>query len=134
MAFHNSDEQYKAQSKERLKKLIVGKHRTTMIGSLDRIESILGFLWGDNKFELNSDFNNNDFDIDVYTLIKEIKDILKNNRELEIRFKLLFQVLRSQILNYGNSNIRDSEKEVDMYEVSWKKYTMKLPVRNPRNG
>lgn len=135
-------QQYRAQSRERLKKLVTGKQRTTMIGALDRIENILGFLWGDDKFKQNDHVFENDLGIDIYNTIVDIQEIWDDSRltpaqkrkETEIRFKLLFQALRSAILNLGNNNIRDSEKEIDMYDVSWKKYTMNLQVRNPKNG
>lgn len=133
------DAEYMAQSQDRLKKIIAKKQQTTMIGSLDRIERFLGFLWGNDKFKEDVQALDNDFGLDVYTIIEEINNNLnltkrtdKDNQDLVIRFKLLWQVLRSSILNLGNDNKRDCEKEISMYDVSWKKYTVKMPVRRDK--
>jgi transcription termination factor Rho len=40
---------YKADSKERFKKIAHKKIQTTMIGALDTVEKHLGFLWGDDS-------------------------------------------------------------------------------------
>lgn len=128
------DAAYMAQSQERLKKIVSKKHETTIIGTLDRIEKVLGFLWGDTKHLVNAAEFDNNKRIDVYNTIKEIEDIISGlspdeGRELMIRFKLLWQVLRESILNHGNDNKRDCEKEISMYDVSWRKYTIKMPVK-----
>lgn len=120
---------YRAESGKRLKKIVVGKQRTTMIGCLERIEQFLGFLWGDEKYKTKEFTEDNEFGLDINKLIEEIDNDIKKNKDLEIKFKLIWQVLRSTILNLGNSNIRDTEKEVDMYDISWNRYTMKLPVK-----
>ena len=42
-------DKFKADSKERLKKIARKKIQTTMIGALDTIEKHLGFLWEDDS-------------------------------------------------------------------------------------
>lgn len=126
---------YMAESKKRLSKIITKKHRTTMIGALDRIEKLFGFLWGEDNHEQLDEELDVDSLQDILKIITEIKNEL-NNKNCEVHFKLLWQILRSAILNLGNNNIRDSEKEIEMYDISWKKYTMTLPViqRRDTNG
>lgn len=122
---------YMAESKKRLSKIITKKHKTTMIGALDRIETFLGFLWGEKKHEDLSDDIILDDAQDIINIIQDIQKELKGT-DCEVHFKLLWQLLRAAILNLGNNNIRDSEKEIEMYDITWKKYTLNLPVINRR--
>ena len=85
-------------SKDRLLSAATKKIQTTMIGSLSTIESHFGFLWeGEN-------------------LTPEQKQ-LKN----------IFEDLRSEILDRGNTQIRNLEQEFLNYDITWKKYTINLP-------
>lgn len=92
------EEREKELSKDKLLNSAKKKVQTTMIGSLHSIESYFGFLWeGDNLTREQ----------------QQLRDI--------------FEELRSEILDKGNSQIRNLENEFQNYEVISKKYTMNLP-------
>lgn len=96
---------YKADSKERLKKIARKKIQTTMIGALDSVEKRLGFLWeGDSKQS------------------KQLREI--------------YNVVRQEILDRGNDQIRNLDTEIDQYDIEWLRYNLILPVkrRNQDNG
>lgn len=100
------DNRSKEVSHDELLKSSKKKIQTTMIGSLSDIENYFGFLWGygDNTTELSEEQ-------------KHIKEI--------------YEEVRAKILDRGNTQIRDLELEFINYEISRKKYFIKLPVSNP---
>lgn len=91
------------RSKTRLKKEIKKRIQTTMIGSLSSVEKYFGFLWGEN---LESE------------LTKE-----------QMRMREIFEEMRTEILDKGNSQIRNSDSEIENYEVVWTKYHINLPIK-----
>ena len=100
------DQRSKDVSHDSLLKGAKKKIQTTMIGSLSDIENYFGFLWGfgDDNTELSEEQ-------------KHMKDI--------------FEEVRAKILDKGNTQIRDIELEFVNYEISRKKFYIKLPVQNP---
>jgi hypothetical protein len=100
------DQRSKDVSHDSLLKGAKKKIQTTMIGSLSDIENYFGFLWGfgDDNTELSEEQ-------------KHMKDI--------------FEEVRAKILDRGNTQIRDLELEFVNYEISRKKFYIKLPVQNP---
>lgn len=101
------EEKYKEASANRLSKIAKKKIQTTMIGSLSTVEKFFGFLWahGDSE-ELTPE-----------------QEHMKN----------LFDEARAEILDRGNSQIRNLETEVAQYDISWKRYHVTLPVINVEN-
>lgn len=99
-----NDERYKQYSKDRLCKNIAGKIRTTMIGSLAIIEQELGYLWG-----LNEDRR----------LTPEEEEML-----------IIWEDIRTRILDLGNNNIRMAEEEIDSYTLNWNKFKTNLIFNN----
>jgi len=94
---------YKTDSKERLKKIAAKKVQTTMIGALDSIEKHLGFLWEeDDQGKCNSGLR------DTY------------------------EIVRQEILDRGNDQIRNLITELDQYDIEWLRYQLKLQVRNTK--
>ena len=96
------EDQYKVDSRDRLSKILRKKIETTMIGALSSIEEHLGFLWSH-----------------------------KNNESLtedQIYMKDLYQKIRSEILDKGNTQARNVDAELSQYDVKWLKYTIKMPV------
>lgn len=93
-------EKYKTDSKERLKKIAAKKIQTTMIGALDSIEKHLGFLWEEDE---NGDSN---------SALREV-----------------YEIVRQEILDRGNDQIRNLITELDQYEVTWLRYQLKLKVK-----
>ena len=100
------DQRSKDVSHDSLLKGAKKKIQTTMIGSLSDIKNYFGFLWGfgDDNTELSEEQ-------------KHMKDI--------------FEEVRAKILDRGNTQIRDLELEFVNYEISRKKFYIKLPVQNP---
>lgn len=92
------EDRQKELSRDRLLNASKKKVQTTMIGSLSSIESHFGFLW-------------------------ESEDPTPEQKEL----RNIFEDLRSEILDRGNTQIRNLENEFQNYDVSWKKYTINLP-------
>ena len=104
---HKKEEKYKEASANRLSKIAKKKVQTTMIGSLSTVEKFFGFLWGHgNSEELTPE-----------------QEHMKN----------LFDEARAEILDRGNSQIRNLETEVSQYDISWKRYHVTLPVITMEN-
>ena len=95
---------YKIDSKDRLKKIATKKIQTTMIGALDSIEKHLGFLW------------------------EEDMDGKADGRLIE-----LYDIVRQEILDRGNDQIRNLNTEIDQYDIEWLRYNLKLKVQSRRN-
>ncbi|MAF23960.1 hypothetical protein CL634_00015 [bacterium] len=98
------DKQFKTVSKERLLKLAKKKVQTTMIGSLSTVEKFFGFLWG----------HENDG-----TPTPE-----------EQHMKELYEEVRSEILDRGNTQARNLEAEFAYYDIEWLRYRMEIPIKS----
>lgn len=96
------EDKYKVDSKDRLSKIMRKKIETTMIGALSTLEEHFGFLWHNE---------------DGSPLTAE-----------QATMKDLYQQVRSEILDKGNNQARNTDAELAQYEVQWLKYTMDLPV------
>ena len=94
---------YKQSSKDRLSKIAAKKIKTTMIGALSTIESSLGFLWG-----------------------HESNEPLTPEQE---HMKVLYEEIRSEILDKGNAQIRNLEAELAYYDITWLRYHLNLPIQ-----
>lgn len=97
---------YKADSKDRLSKILKKKIQTTMIGALSAIEENFGFLW-------NSSGN-------------------AASPEQE-KMKALYNKMRSEILDKGNNQARNIDAELAQYDVEWLRYSIKMPVIQKNN-
>ena len=95
------EDRKKELSKDKLLSVTKKKVQTTMIGAISTIENHLGFLW------------------DVENPTAEQKE-LRN----------IFEEMRSEILDRGNTQIRNLENEFSSYDVIFKNYTLNLPVIN----
>lgn len=94
------DESYKTKSKDRLSKILKKKVETTMIGALSSIEEHFGFLWNTEG------------------KLSEEQQIMSD----------IYQKVRSEILDKGNSQARNIDAELSQYEVKWLKYSLNIPV------
>jgi hypothetical protein len=101
------EDKYKNDSKERLSKILKKKVETTMIGSLSSIEEHLSFLWTSSGGEMTP--------------------------EQKIMYDL-FQQIRSEILDKGNTQARNIDAELAQYEVKWLRYNTIIPVKNTGEG
>lgn len=79
-----------------------------MIGALDVLEKRFGFLWLHNDSE------------DLSQEQKQLKDI--------------YDEARADILDKGNTQIRNLESEFSDYEVTKKRFTINLPVSEKELG
>lgn len=97
----DTKEKYRKDSRERLLKICCTKVRTTMIGALESIEKRFKHYW-------------------------EVEGKLNNEQLL---LKKLYEEIRQEILDRGNTQIRNLETEFEQYEIDWKRYTLYLPVK-----
>tara|TARA_R100001244_G_scaffold115139_2_gene85350 strand:- start:178 stop:552 length:375 start_codon:yes stop_codon:yes gene_type:complete len=98
------EERSKELSKDKLFKASKKKIQTTMIGSLSTLESSFGFLWGFNAAEEDK--------------TPEQKKIYE-----------IYEDARAQILDRGNTQIRNLESEFVNYDIVRKKHYITLPVK-----
>ncbi len=97
------DKRYKSSSKERLFTISSKKIKTTMIGALSTLEAHFGFLWGHDADE---------------PLTPE-----------QEHMKTIFEQVRSDILDKGNTQIRNLEAEFNYYDITWLRFQMSLPFK-----
>jgi transcription termination factor Rho len=95
------EDKYRQDSRDRLAKILKKKVETTMIGALSSIEDHFSFLW---------------------TAGDEISPEQKMMYDL-------FQKVRSEILDKGNTQARNIEAELAQYEVKWLRYQTTIPVK-----
>tara|TARA_R110000824_G_scaffold2865_4_gene13042 strand:+ start:1491 stop:1871 length:381 start_codon:yes stop_codon:yes gene_type:complete len=99
------EERNKDVSKDKLFKASKKKVQTTMIGSLSTLESSFGFLWG--------------ADVPEEDKTSEQKKLYE-----------IYEEARAQILDRGNTQIRNLESEFVNYDIVRKKHNITLPVKN----
>ncbi len=99
-------QELETESKLRLLKIIEKKFKTTFIGAISQIEQHFGYLWGhdERNFKLS---------------------------EEEKEFKQIFDVVRNNILNNGNNQLRSIENELEQYTTVWNAYKLKFEAQNP---
>ena len=100
---NNKEDLYKEKSKERLNKNCKKKLQTTMIGALSSIEEHFGFLWG-----------------------HESDEPLSEDQE---KMRLVYEELRSDVLDKGNTQIRNIDAEFTQYAIPWNRYQYQIPVK-----
>lgn len=99
------EKKYKADSKERLSKILKKKIQTTMIGALSSIEENLGFLWNEDNPKID-----------------------------KVEMTQIYNKIRSEILDKGNNQARNVDAELAQYDVEWLRYSIKIPViQNHKN-
>lgn len=57
-----------------------------------------------------------------------LKEYLDSETEGGKELKLIYDRMRQEILDKGNTQIRNLEKEFEQYEVTWLRYSMNIPV------
>lgn len=95
------EDRYKQESRERLSKILRKKVETTMIGALSSVENHFSFLWISDE-EMTQDQ-------------RMMYDI--------------FQKVRSEILDKGNTQARNVDAELSQYDVRWLRYQSAIPVK-----
>jgi|TARA_R110002020_G_scaffold176768_1_gene369413 hypothetical protein len=99
------EERHRDLSRDKLFKAAKKKVQTTMIGALSTLEQSFGFLWG--------------FDIDEEDRTPEQKKLYE-----------IYEEARAQILDRGNTQIRNLDSEFVNYEIVRKKHYITLPVQS----
>lgn len=92
----NRQQQYKEKSLSAMKNIARKRCTTIFIGALDSIEQKFGYQWGVDK---NTD----------------------ELTEKEVLFRQLWQVLRKEILDKSNHQLKEFIRELDNFEVELKK-------------
>jgi hypothetical protein len=100
------ENKYKDKSKKRLSNIISTKIKTSFIGAISCCEEHFGFLWGHGKEDVELDEN-------------------------ELAMKEIWENVRAQILDNGNTQLRASINEISNYTINWDRYHMELPVKDP---
>ena len=101
------EERYKDISRDKLFKASKKKIQTTMIGALSSIEEHLGFLWDAKDGQLTED---------------------------QVYMKDLYQKVRSEILDKGNTQSRNVDAELSQYDIKWLRYNAVIPVKETKGG
>lgn len=100
------EKKYSDRSKKRLSTIITKKIKTSFIGSIAAVEDGMGFLWGHDKKD------------------SELTDD-------ERAMKEIWEVVRAQILDNGNGQLRGAINELNNNSVHWDRYHVDIPVDNP---
>ena len=99
----NAKTRHQAGCKDKLAKMVEKRIRTTMIGALAAVEEKFGMLWENDG---------------------------KMNREQEKAYSL-FQEIRSSILDKGNDQIRQLEKDLEYFVVELRRITLEFKLDKP---
>lgn len=107
-----NEERAQLGAKKQLMRHMQTKIKTTMIGALASFEENFGYLWGHG---LPSD------------------QLTESQRDL----RELWEDVRTEILDKGNTQSRGAMDEISQYTLSWNKFHMDLVVKpnrdNPNN-
>ena len=96
-----SQSRFAEESRKRLDKIISTKLNTTFIGALSAFEKAFGFLWGYNK--------------------------KPNERtEEEQHLQVIWDSVRTEVLNNGNNQLRALRNELQNHNISWNRHTLVL--------
>jgi len=96
------EDKYRSDSKDRLAKILKKKVETTMIGALSSIEEHFSFLWEANGNEMTPE----------------------QHMMMEV-----YQKVRSEILDKGNTQARNIDTELSQYDITWLKNSITIPVK-----
>ena len=99
------EDRHRDISRDKLFKAAKKKIQTTMIGALSTLEKSFGFLWG--------------FDIQEEERTPEQKKLYE-----------IYEEARAEILDRGNTQIRNLDSDFVNYEIVRKKHYITLPVHS----
>jgi len=100
---NTKEDLYKEKSKDRLAKNCKKKVQTTMIGALSSIEDHFGVLWAHQS-----------------------DDALSEEQE---KMRQVYEELRSDILDKGNTQMRNIDAEFTQYDITWNRYQYQIPIK-----
>ncbi len=90
---------FSEESRKRLDKIISTKLTTTFIGALSAFEKAFGFLWGHGK-----------------------KDYERTEEEKQLF--IIWESIRTEVLNNGNNQLRALRNELQNHNISWNRHTL----------
>ena len=99
------EERHRDVSRDKLFKTAKKKIQTTMIGALSTLEQSFGFLWGLDSPE-------------------------EDKTPEQKRIYEIYEEARAQILDRGNTQIRNLDSEFVNYDIVRKKHYITLPVQS----
>lgn len=99
-----NQERAEANARRKLEGVIQKKCQTTMIGALARFEERFGHLWAHGTPE---------------------KDLSEEERT----WRETWDLVRTEVLNNGNNQLRAIKEELGQYSVSYNGYQLRLPVK-----
>ena len=102
-----NQDRYELYSKKKLISNIEKKFKTTMIGALARFEDVFGFLWG-----MNSE-----------------RALTKNEQEWFDKW----QIVRTEILNNGNNQLRACLDEIAQYTMTCNQYQTQFIIQGKQD-
>ncbi len=94
------EERFAEQSRKRLDKIISTKIRTAFVGALASFEEEFGVLWGNEK--------------------EDDGELTDNERA----WREIWENVRTEILNNGNTQLRAARNEIANHVVQWNRYHM----------
>ncbi len=122
-----------ANAKRKLEGVIRKKFETSIIGGISRIEEHLGHLWGHDEPEgaIEADI------IDLEGLTDEEAEAAraqaeahaKAKTEERLAYRQLWDILRTEILNNGNNQLRAVQEELGRYTLAYEGYQLKMPIK-----
>ena len=70
------------------------------------------------------------------TIEKHLGFLWEDESSQSKRLKEIYEIVRQEILDRGNDQIRNLDTEINQYDIEWLRYTLTLPVkrRNEENG
>lgn len=99
----SKENKYKEKSKKRLSNIVTTKMKTSFIGAISSCENNLGFLWGHGKKE--EELNEN-----------------------EAAMREVWEIIRAEVLDNGNTQLRSAMNEINNYSISWNRYHVDLNI------
>lgn len=96
-----SQSKFAEEARRRLDNIISKKITTTFIGALASFEKSFGFLWGHGK-----------------------KDSERTEEEKQLY--IIWENVRTEVLNNGNNQLRALRNELQNHNISWNRHTLIL--------
>jgi len=101
----SQERKYKERSKKRMSNIIGTKIKTSFIGAISSCEKNFGFLWGYGKED------------------SELTDE-------ELKMKEVWEEIRTEILDNGNTQLRAATNEIDNYSVRWERHSIGITFKD----
>lgn len=100
-----NEERFSEKSKEMFLKIAEKKFQTTFIGALHEFEQEFGYLWGHGEQQPTVE---------------------------QQKMRRIWEKVRNNILNKGNTQIRNLRKEAEQYKMEKQRYNYNFRVRTER--